>query len=258
MGIQRLNMAGQAVPWGPSSGASPRSRELICPATRLVKLGPKSHEGTWLRNMSIILSTTGNLSMFIHFPMAFPMAVFSTCFPHFQRPHLFLPASLHRQAPPAPPAPQAPQAVSASATQAVAPSPEAPVVLRGGDRERFSHHQKISTWHALNISISLLKSWKCQEKNIWRLENLSFTWLIWSTANFTAAVWRWNSFTGWSTLRHQGLHHLWFQVVACDHPHRAACLLLCLTKYRERGRKKQNREKIIENPWTSPLLLDIF
>ena len=46
MGIQRLNMAGQAVPWGPSSGASPRSRELICPATRLVKLGPKSHEGT--------------------------------------------------------------------------------------------------------------------------------------------------------------------------------------------------------------------
>ena len=83
MGIQRLNMAGQAVPWGPSSGASPRSRELICPATRLVKLGPKSHEGTWLRNMSIILSTTGNLSMFIHFPMAFPMAFFFHMFPSF-------------------------------------------------------------------------------------------------------------------------------------------------------------------------------
>ena len=38
MGIQRLNMASEAVPWGPSSGASPRSRELICPATRLVNV----------------------------------------------------------------------------------------------------------------------------------------------------------------------------------------------------------------------------
>ena len=96
---------------------------------------------------------------------------------------------------------------------------------RRRSREIFSpEHIHLTCSEHLYIPPKVLKM--PGKKNIWRLENLSFTWLIWSKFDRCAMEMKF------------GLHLLWFQVAACDHPHRAACLLLCFTE-REREREKK-------------------
>ena len=76
------------------------------------------------------------------------------------------------------------------------------------------------------------------------MDNFSL-WLIW-TFFFTGAVWRWHSFTGWSTRNASRVFdHLWFQAAARDHPYAVWVWSLHVVRFDQIWREKIHETR----PW---------